>query len=156
MTSMNRRTSWKPLLAAVALAFATTASADLTPWKDYQLSDSVWQISTIKVEPGMGDAYLEGLKKTWVAGMELRKKLGYVEDYKILWSDLPSSGEFNVLLLVKFKNSAELAPNKAKYDAFMKEWGEARQKDAKELQQKVYPNIRKITGQYDFREVTLK
>jgi hypothetical protein len=155
MTPMHARI-WKPLLAAAALAFATVAQADLTPWKDYELSDAVWQVSTIKVEPGMGDVYLEGLKKTWVAGMELRKKLGYIEDYQILWSDLPQSGEFNVLLIVKFKNSADLAPNKAKYEAFMKEWGETRQKEAKDLQQKVYPGARKIVGQYDFRQVTLK
>jgi hypothetical protein len=38
----------------------------------------------------------------------------------------------------------------------MKEWGEARQKEAKDLSQKTYPTLRKITGQYDFREVTLK
>jgi tetratricopeptide (TPR) repeat protein len=29
-------------------------------------------------------------------------------------------------------------------------------KESKELAQKVYPTLRKITGQYDFREVTVK
>ena len=85
-----------------------------------------------------------------------QKKVGHIEDYKFFRSDLPMSREFNVMLVVRFKNTADMAPNKAKYEAFMKEWGEARQKDAKELSQKVYPNLRKITGQYDFREVTVK
>lgn len=150
------RMPWKPLLAAAALAFASSASADLTPWKDYEVSDAVWQVTTVKVDAGMGDAYLEGLKKTWLASMAMQKKLGYIEDYKLFRSDLPMSGEFNFMLVVKFKNTADMAPNKARYEAFMKEWGEARQKDAKELSQKVYPTLRKITGQYDFREVTLK
>lgn len=156
MSPTHHRTPWKPLLAVAAMAIATVASADLTPWKDYQVSDAVWQVTTVKVEAGMGDAYLEGLKKTWLASMETQKKLGHIEDYTLFRSDLPMSGEFNVMLVVKFKNTADMAPNKARYEAFMKEWGEARQKDSKELAQKVYPTLRKITGQYDFREVIVK
>jgi hypothetical protein len=143
-------------LALMAVSVASAARADLTPWKDYQVSDAVWQVTTVKVDAGMGDAYLEGLKKTWLTSMETQKKLGNIEDYKIFRSDLFMSGEFNMMLVVKFKNTADMAPNKAKYEAFMKEWGEARQKEAKDLSQKTYPTLRKITGQYDFREVTLK
>jgi len=156
MNPTHTRMPWKPLPAAAAVAFATTASADLTPWKDYEVSDAVWQVTTVKVEPGMGDAYLEGLKKTWLASMATQKKLGYVEDYKLFRSDLPGSGDFNFLLMVKFKSTADMAPSKARYEAFMKEWGESRQKESKELSQKVYPTLRKITGQYDLREVTVK
>ena len=32
-------------------------------------------------------------------------------------------GEFNMMLVVKFKNTADMASNKAKYQAFMKEHG---------------------------------
>lgn len=149
----------KALVAGLALAglsAAGVARADLTPWKDYQMSDSVWRITTVKVDAGMGDAYLEGLRKTWFAAMEVQKKLGYIEDYHCYASDLPGSGDFNFVLVVKFKNTADLGPSKAKYDAFMKEWGEAHQKETKDIAQKTYPTIRKITGQYDLREVTMK
>lgn len=138
------------------MAISAAAYADLTPWKDYQVSEAVWQVTTVKVDAGMGDAYLEGLKKTWFASMEVQKKLGYIEDYKIFRSDLAQSGEFNMLLIVKFKNTADLAPSKAKYEAFMKEWGDAHQKENRDLAQKTYPTLRKITGQYEFREITLK
>ena len=120
-------------LALMAVSVASVARADLTPWKDYQVSDAVWQVTTVKVDAGMGDAYLEGLKKTWLTSMETQKKLGNIEDYKIFRSDLFMSGEFNMMLVVKFKNTADMAPNKAKYEAFVKEWGEARQKEAKDL-----------------------
>lgn len=159
MFSMKSEGPSRPVMAALALmamSVASAARADLTPWKDYQVSDAVWQVTTVKVDAGMGDAYLEGLKKTWLTSMETQKKLGNIEDYKIFRSDLFMSGEFNMMLVVKFKNTADMAPNKAKYEAFMKEWGEARQKEAKDLSQKTYPTLRKITGQYDFREVTLK
>lgn len=33
------------------------------------------------------------------------------------------SGEFNMMLVVKFKSTSDMAPNKAKYEAFMKECG---------------------------------
>ena len=104
----------------------------------------------------MGDAYLEGLKNTWVAGNELAKELGQIEDYKMYRSDLPQSGDFNLLLIVKFKNTSDLGPSKEKYDAFMKKWGEKRNKETTEYAQKNYPGMRTITGQYNMREITLK
>jgi hypothetical protein len=48
-----------------------------------------------------------------------------------------------------------LAPNKARYDAFMKEWGAERNKKTTETAQKEYPAMRDITGQYNMREITL-
>jgi hypothetical protein len=138
------------------VAVATLALADLTPWKDYEVSDGVWSITTIKVDPNMDDAYLEGLKQTWVASNEVAKKLGQIQDYKIFRSDLPQSGHFNLMLVVMYKNTADLAPNKARYETFIKEWGEARNKETTEFAQKNYPAMREITGQYQMREVTMK
>ncbi len=144
------------LLAAAASLFAAAARADLTPWTDYEPSSEVWTVTTVKVDPNMGDAYLEGIKSTWAAGNEVAKELGQIEDYWIYRSDLPQSGDFNLLLVIKFKNDEMLAPNKARYDAFMKEWGEARNKETTEYAQKNYPAMREITGMYRFREIKLK
>lgn len=137
------------LVAAVALA-------DLTPYKDYDVSDAVWSVSTIKVDANMGDAYLEGIKRTWVASNTVAKKLGQIEDFKIYRSDLPESGQFNLMLVIKYKNTGDLGPDKARYEAFMKEWGEARNKETTDFAQKNYPAMRQIVGQYLMREVTIK
>jgi hypothetical protein len=134
---------------------AGTAFADLKPWKDYTVSDAVWSVTTIKVHSNMDDAYLEGLKETWVASSEIAKKLGQLEEYHIYRSDLPESGSFNLLLVVKYKNDEALAPNKARYQAFMKEWGEERRKKTTATAQKDYPVVRDITGQYNMREITI-
>lgn len=145
------------VLGSVTLAgLAMTAWADLTPWTDYEVSDAVWNVTTIRVHPNMDDAYLEGLKQTWIASNEVAKKLGQIEDYTILRSDLAQSGDFNLLLMVKVASTADLAPSKERYDAFMKEWGEARGKESTEFAQKNYPAMRDITGQYIMREVTVK
>ena len=144
------------IVLALSMALGSTAAfADLEPWKDYTVSDSVWQVTTIKVHSNMDDAYLEGLKKTWVASNEVAKKLGQIEDYHIYRSDLPESGSFNLMLVVKFKNNEMLAPNKARYEAFMKEWGEERNKKTTEIAQKDYPSMRDITGEVRMREIKL-
>lgn len=147
----------KVMIFSVAMALGSTAAlADLVPWKDYTVSDAVWSVTTIKVYANMEDAYLEGLKKTWVESSAIAKKLGHIEDYHIYRSDLPESGTFNLLLVVKFKNNDMLAPNKARYDAFMKEWGEERNKKTKDTAQHDYPKVRDITGEYYMREITLQ
>lgn len=147
----------KIALVAIAIAFASNAAqADLEIYKDYTLSDAVWSVSTIKVKPHMVGAYLEGLKSTWVSSNATMKSLGQVEDYRIYVSDLPESGDFNVLLVVKFKNDEMLAPNKARYDAFMAKFGEAQAKAGTDKAKQDYPAIRDITGDYRLREVTLK
>jgi hypothetical protein len=145
------------IVLALSMALGSTAAfADLEPWKDYTVSDAVWQVTTIKVHSNMDDAYLEGLKKTWVASNEVAKKLGQIEDYHIYRSDLPESGSFNLMLVVKFKNNEMLAPNKARYEAFMKEWGEERNKKTTDIAQHAYPAMRDITGDYALREIIIK
>ena len=83
-------------------------------------------------------------------------ELGHIESWSIFRSDLPQSGEFNLVLVVKFASTADLAPNKERYEAFMKGFGEARVKETIEFSQKNYPAMRKITGEYLMREITLK
>jgi hypothetical protein len=147
----------KSLLTAVLLfVFSGAAFADLEPYKDYEVSDAVWSVTTVRVHPNMDDAYLEGLKNTWVTGNKVSKDLGQIESWSIFRSDLPQSGEFNLLLVVKFANTADLAPNKERYEAFMKAFGEERNKETTEYAQKNYPGMRELTGQYYMREITLK
>lgn len=144
------------LVAGLVLAFsATIASADLEPWTDYDISEGVSNVTTIKVDSNMIDKYLEGLKSTWVPANEVSKELGQIKDYHIYVSQLPNSGDFNVILVVQFESAADLQPDKAEYEAFMKAWGAENQ----EMSDKVvmtYPDIRTITGEYLIREITMK
>jgi hypothetical protein len=147
---------FKMILLSLAMAFGSTvAFADLEPWKDYTVSEAVWSVTTIKVHSNMDDAYLEGLKKTWVASNEVAKQLGQIEEYHIYRSDLGESGSFNLMLVVKFKNNQMLGPSKARYEAFMKEWGAERNKKTTDTAQHVYPAMRDITGEYNMREITI-
>lgn len=139
-----------------AMCFSGPVSAQMEIYKDYELADSVWQFDTIKVAPGMGEDYLEGLKETWVEANAIAKKLGHIEDYFILASALPESGDFNLVLVVKYKDMAALAPDKAKYQAFMKEWTDKQDENSREKVMKDYPRMREITGQYLMNQVMMK
>lgn len=147
----------KSIVGGLALLFLTSvAFADLEPWQDYDVSDAVYLVTAVKVDANMDDAYLEGIKQTWAASNKVAKELGQIEDYKIFRSDLPQSGDFNLLLVIKFANTADLAPNKERYDAFIQAWGQANADASTDYAQKNYPGIRTITGDYMMREITLK
>lgn len=146
----------RQLLSVLILAgFASVAVADLEPWTDYDIAEGVTNVTTVKVDSNMIDKYLEGLKQTWAPANQVQKELGYIEGYWIHVSQLPNSGDFNVVLGVDFKDSASLQPDKAKYDAFMKKWGEENQKQSDQIVQ-TYPDIREITGEYLMRFIEFK
>ena len=143
------------LIGFFVASIVNVAVADLEPWTDYELSEGVTNVTTVKVDSNMIDKYLEGLKQTWAPANEVAKELGQIEGYWIHVSQLPNSGDFNVVLGVDFKNSAALQPDKAQYDAFMKKWGEENQAKSDEIVQ-TYPEIREIVGEYNMRSVTFK
>jgi hypothetical protein len=143
------------LMGILLSSVASAAVADFEPWTDYELSEGITNVTTVKVDSNMIDNYLEGLSQSWAPANEIAKELGHIEGYWIHVSQLPNSGDFNVVLGIDFKDSAALQPDKAKYDAFMKKWGEAAQARSDELV-KMYPDIREIVGEYNMRSVKFK
>ncbi len=141
--------------ALVFIAFTGTAAADLEPWKDYDLSTNISNVTTVKVDSNMVDKYLEGLRTTWAPSNDVAKELGQIEDYAIYVSQLDNSGEFNVILVVTMKDAAAMQPSKERYDAFMAKWTEENQKKSEKVVM-TYPDIRTITGEYLMRQVTFK
>lgn len=146
----------KALLVAVLTTGAFSVSAELRPFEDYDISDAVWQISTIKVASNATDHYLAGLKATWVRGQEAAKKLGHIEDYAIYTSITGESGDFNLMLVTKFSNLAATGPSKARLDALIKELGESTFEESNKRALETYPELREITGDYIMHEITIK
>jgi len=142
-------------MGLLLVCFAGVASADLEPWTDYEVSPGVSNVTTIKVDSNMIDKYLEGLRDSWVPANKVAMELGQIKDYGIYVSQLPNGGDFNVLLVVRFESSGDMQPDKAEYEAFMKAWGKENQEKSDKIVV-TYPDIRTITGEYLFREVTMK
>ena len=143
------------LATAVLCCFASVAAADLEAWTDYDISEGLSNVTTVKVDSNMIDKYLEGLRDTWAPANDVAVKLGQIESYSIFVSELPNGGDFNVILVTRFKDSGSLQPKKADYEAFMKEWGEANQETTDRIVL-TYPDIREIVGEYNMREITFK
>ena len=143
------------LTAVLFFLVSNTALAQLEPFADYEMSDALWNITTVKVHPNLGDDYLEGIRDTWVASNKVAKELGQIEDFFIYRSQLPQSGDANLFLIVKFADGDSLKPNKEEYDKFMKAWGAANQEKSREIT-KNYPGMRKITGEYLVRKIDIK
>ena len=147
----------KAAVACVALLLLASSSwAELEPWDDYDISESVWSVTTVKVKSNLGNAYLEGLKKTWIPGNKISQELGQIEEWAIYRSELPASGDFNLMLVVKFANTEDLAPNKANYKKYMAKFTKKMSDETSEYSQKNYPGMREITGEYWMREITIK
>ena len=146
----------KKLLVGLALAsLASVAAADLEPFKDYDIGSTVSRVTTVKVDANMIDKYLEGLRDTWVTGNDVAVELGQIESYSIYVSELPESGDFNVVLVVRMASIADMEPSEEKYDDFMAKWAADNEEKTEEIVQ-TYPDIREITGDYLLREVTIK
>ena len=141
----------------VVIALGTgPARAQLEPYKDFDISDAVWEIATVKVKSNAAGHYLEGLKATWIRGQEVSKKLGQIEEYAIYSSITPDGGDFNLLLVTKYKSLADIAPSKARYDAFIEELGQATADAGTKRALETYPELREITGNYIMNEITIK
>jgi len=142
------------LLLSLAIV-AGPAAAQLQVWEDYEVSDAAWSVTTVKLDPGTQDIYLEGLKSTWVASNEVAKSLGHIEDYAIYANQAVASGSFDLMLVIKFPNTDAMAPNRARYNEFMEAWGNENMEASNETVLELYNEIREIQGEYMLREITM-
>lgn len=157
---MDRSNSLRTCAISFTMLFAALvaapAAAQLQVWEDYEISDAAWSVTMVKLDPGTQDIYLEGLKSTWVAANEVAKSLGHVEDYAIYANQAVASGAFDLLLVIKFPNTAVMAPSRERYNAFMEAWGNENMDASNEKVLELYNEIREIQGEYLLREITLK
>jgi len=142
------------MLSSVFLA--APIAAQLEVWEDYEVSDAVWSLTMVKLDPGTQDIYLEGLKSTWVAANEVAKSLGHVEYYAIHANQAVAPGAFDLLLVIKFPSTEVMGPSRERYNAFMEAWGKENQEASTEKVLELYNEIREIQGEYMTREITIK
>lgn len=139
-------------MALAATAFASPAHAQVREYEDYEYSDSVVELTTVRIDPGQLDTYLEGLRQTWVASNEIAKELGHITDYGIYANMAPGGDAFHLLLVIEFPGE-NLQPSRARYDEFIAAWGEANMQNSNETVVNIYNEIREIGGVYLTREI---
>ena len=114
----------------------------------------VWNVTMIKVKPGMGDEYLKSLAKTLKLSLEEGKKQNLIVDYKILLGNAATPQDFDILVMVESKNMAALDNGREKFDPIARKTvGTTDQQQAVQVKRL---DIREIIGTKLMREITLK
>lgn len=138
------------VVAAFSNAQSTSAGSGNAPYNE----GPVWTLTMVKTKPGMDDDYLKSIAQTFKGTMEEEKKQGIVMDYKVLLGEAADRNDFNILLMVEFKNMAAFDGLREKTEAIMSKvlGGEEAQRQlaVKRL------DVREILGTKNMREVTLK
>ncbi len=155
-TQLMRRFGFAVAIAFGCAAIAAPASAQLKVWEDYEPSDSVWVVTHVDLDPGTLGIYLEGLKSTWIAANKVAKELGQIKDYAIFSNQYGASDEFDLILVVEMESTDDIAPNRKRYDEFLKAYGEANIDKANETVLELYNKIRRIKGTYLLRQIDVK
>ena len=114
----------------------------------------VWGITMVKTKPGMSDDYLKTLAKIYKSTNDEMKKQGLIMDYKVLLGNDANPQDFDILLMVEYKNMAAFDGLREKADPITdKILGS---EDAQRQGAIKRMEIREIMGNKLMREVTLK
>ena len=139
------------------VALVAVSSLFAQPGETWNVGESVYRVSSIDLEPNVDAQYLNQIKRTWVNSMEVAKAEGLVEDYQILRSINNYDGDFDLLLIIKYKNLATLDSNPKNN----KKWDEVQEKARKitsqEQQQQItstFPKMRTVRDEKLMREIT--
>ena len=148
---LNRRIVVGALALSVVGAAALTVHAQVKrPYRD----GTVWNVSFIRMKPGMDTAYLNYLATDWKRNQEAAKKEGLIVSYKVLATEAHTPNDWNLILMTEVKNLATMEANEDKTDAlFQKVVGD----DQKQMQgYKDRSDIREIVGDRLAREIVLE
>jgi hypothetical protein len=115
---------------------------------------TVWELSYIRVKPGMGPAYDKYLASDWKKEQETLKGAGIVLSYKVIATESHSPTDWNLMLMVEYKDLASLEANQDKAEALLEKiFGS----DEKVMQgYKERSEIREVLGTRMGREVILE
>jgi len=138
------------IIASYSDAQSSSTGSSSAPYTE----GAVWEITMVKTKPGLDDDYLKSIAQTFKGVMEEQKKQGIIMDYKVLLGDSADRNDFNILLMIEYKNMAAFDGLRERTDPIMsKIMGSEdaqRQLAVKRL------DVREILGNKTMREVTLK
>jgi hypothetical protein len=103
------------LVASLLLLGASVFAQVSRPYRN----GSVWNISFIRMKPGMETAYLNYIATDWKRNQEELKKAGQILSYKVLTTESHGANDWNILLLTEHKDMATMEANEAKGEALL-------------------------------------
>ena len=108
----------------------------------------------VRTKAGMSDDYLKNLTQAYKSTSDEAKKQGIIMDYKILIGDPANANDFDILLMVQYKNMAALDGLREKTDPIATKLIGGEEKLRQGSIQRL--EVRDILGSKLMREVSLK
>ncbi|HEV2828086.1 MAG TPA: hypothetical protein VGW76_10835 [Pyrinomonadaceae bacterium] len=121
--------------------------------RPYQ-NGSVWNISFIRMKPGMETAYLDYLAGPWKTNQEAAKKEGLILSYKVITTEGHNPGDWNVMLMTEYKDLATMEANEDKGDALAQKVIGPDEKQRQGYKDRL--EIREVMGDRLAREIRLE
>ncbi len=148
---MKRQRMLLAVLAASLLVACISVWAQVSrPYRN----GSVWQVSFIRMKPGMEPAYMKYLASDWKKEQEALKAEGVILSYKVLATEGHTTGDWNLVLMTEFKDLATLEASEAKADALTQR---VIGNDEKQMQgYRERAEIREVMGSRLAREIVLE
>ena len=138
------------LIVLLVIALSASSFAQERTYKD----GSAWTVSFVQVKNGMGTDYLNSLKTTWKVVQDEGIKQGLIVSYKIFEGTAANPDDWQIMLMVEYKNLASMDGNDDKWDAIQKKvvGSEEDQKKLRDMR----VNMRTMYGTKLMREVVYK
>ena len=141
------------VLSLIVALLALGTQASMAQDKPYR-EGTVWSVSFIKVKPGMFDVYMRDLAVARKKVMDQAKKQGLVVSEKILSGSASGRDDWDLMLMVEYKNWAAFDGLSDKFDAIALN---AIGSEEKQMQLRVKRNeVREILGTKTLQELTFK
>jgi hypothetical protein len=99
---MTRTKIATTVFLALLFCLSATAQVQEAPYNQ----ETVWTMTFVRTEPGRFDDYINNLNGLWKKANEEAMKDGTVISYKIISSNATREDDWNLLLMVEYKNMA--------------------------------------------------
>jgi len=146
---MRKRVIFALCLVIAAVALAAYAQMVNRPYHP----GSVWNLTFVRIKPGMDNAYLGYLTTNWKREQDTAKQEGLILSYKVLGTESHGSNDWNLLLMVEYKDLATMEANEPKADALGQRLFGTDQQQQQGYRERA--DIREIVGDRVAREVIL-
>lgn len=136
--------------ALVTLAFAAASRAEDAPYTEGPVLDMTY----VKIKAGGFDQYMKFLSTDWKALNEALKKDGTILSYKIVSSNSLNRDDWDLMLVIEYKNMAAFDGLDAKTRVLMEKMAGSMAKADEAATQR--GEVREILGEKIGRELILK
>jgi len=134
----------------VLMLAAQTGFGQEKPYKE----GSVWTVTFVKVKPGMMDTYLRDLGANRKKLMEQAKKDGLILSERLLSGDATGREDFDLILMVEFKNWAAFDGLSDKFRALAEKMVGSEDKQVQMMTKRT--EVREILGTKTMQEIFLR